>query len=244
MALGTVAGYSERTIYRARRQLGERVENTKGWRDPGNTWAVAGGEEGESEQSSEVAHSALRILMRRIRMRRADLRGQRTGSSAKSASSATSANEMRRGVSKTLAELAEFSPWRGSATPWRGVFDGLGVMGRAAKWWLAAERTRNEGQDERPRAPGQGSAMGGGVDRGEDVHAGVCRWDGPRTDAGDVDRADGGRVARAGVCGGVSGWGTDGAGGAAAAGAVELGRGWLRAVAWRERPHVGHVSYR
>lgn len=57
MALGTVAGYSERTIYRARRQLGERVENTKGWRDPGNTWAVAGGEEGESEQSSEVAHS-------------------------------------------------------------------------------------------------------------------------------------------------------------------------------------------
>jgi hypothetical protein len=53
VALGTVAGYSERTIYRARRQLGDEVTNTRGWRDPGNTWAVAGGEEGEQTSDAE-----------------------------------------------------------------------------------------------------------------------------------------------------------------------------------------------
>ena len=54
VALGTVAGYSERTIYRARRSLGDEVTNTRGWRDPGNTWAVGGGEGEESEQTSDA----------------------------------------------------------------------------------------------------------------------------------------------------------------------------------------------
>ncbi|MBN1641940.1 MAG: AAA family ATPase [Anaerolineae bacterium] len=49
VALAEEQGYSERTVYRARKRLGKAVEDTRGWRDPSNAWQLAEEEEETDE---------------------------------------------------------------------------------------------------------------------------------------------------------------------------------------------------